>query len=89
MIGIAPVFWLDWGLGTDEDAAPRLPQVDMLAAHNAVTADPRKDQHRLDKLLNRGHYAAHATSSLEQLPETVRPPGPANPLGGGRAESLH
>ena len=49
MIGIAPVFWLDWGLGTDEDAAPSLPQVDMLATHNAVTADPRKDQHRLDK----------------------------------------
>ena len=43
MIDIAPVSWLDWGLGTDEDAAPSLPQVDMLAAHNAVTADPRKE----------------------------------------------
>ena len=42
--GIVPEFCLDWGLGTEEDAAPRPSDDDMLAAHALVIADSRKVQ---------------------------------------------
>ena len=51
----------------------------MLAAHHAVTTICRKAQQKLGKLVSQGRHAAH-TVSLEQLAETVRPPGPGNPL---------
>ena len=38
MAGIVPESWLEWGLGADEDQAPRIPEADVLAAHDAVTA---------------------------------------------------
>ena len=52
----------------------------MLAAHDAVTTKARKAQHMLGKLVNQSRHAAH-TASLDQLPETARPPGPDDPLG--------
>ena len=59
----------------------------MLAAHDAVTTNSRKAQQKLGKLVNQGRQAAH-TSLLEQLPETARPPGPDDPLGGGETETF-
>ena len=37
MAGIVPESWLKWGLGAERDPAPRPPEVDMLAEHDAVT----------------------------------------------------
>ena len=53
----------------------------MLAAHDAVTTDSGKAQQKLGKLVNQGRHAAHI-SSLEELPETARPPRPGDPMGG-------
>ena len=53
----------------------------MLAAHDAVTTNWRKAQHKLGKLVNQGRHAAR-TALLDQLPETTRPPGTGEPLGG-------
>ena len=53
----------------------------MLAAHDTVTTNSRKAQQKLGKLVNQCRHAAH-TASLEELPETARPLGPGNPLGG-------
>ena len=53
----------------------------MPAAHGAVTPNARKAQQKLGKLVNQGKHAAH-TASLEKLPETARPPGSGDPLGG-------
>ena len=39
------------------DADPRPPEVDMLAAHDAVTTNSRKAQHTLGKLVNQGRHA--------------------------------
>ena len=81
MAGIVPEPWLEWGLGAEGDAAPRPPEVDMLAAHDAVTTNSWKAQQKLGKI-NQSRHAAH-TGSLDQLPETTRPPGPHNSLGEG------
>ena len=85
MAGIVPESWLECGLGAEGDAAPRPPEVDILAAHDAVTTNSRKAQHKLGKLVNQGQYGAH-TASLDLLPETARPPRPAasTPTGTGR-----
>ena len=81
MAGIVPESWLEWGLGAEGDAPPRPPEVDILAAHDAVTSTSRKAQHKLGKLVNQGRHAAH-TASLDLLSETARPTGPDDPLGG-------
>ena len=54
MTGIVPKSWLEWGLGEEGDATPRPPEVDILAAHDAVTTNSRKAQHHLGKLVNKG-----------------------------------
>ena len=81
MAGTAPESRLECGLGEEGDQAPRHPEADMLAAHGAVTTNSRKTQQKLGKLVNQGRYAAHAVS-LDQLPDTARPPGPGDPLRG-------
>ena len=78
--GIVPESWSEWGLGAEGDAASRPPEVDMLAAHDAVTTNSRKAQHKLGTTVNQGRHAAH-TASLDQLPETTLPPGSSDPLG--------
>ena len=67
-----PESWLGWGLGAEGYLASRPPE--------AVTTNPRKAHRKLGKLVNLGRHAAH-TASLEQLPETVLPPGPGDPPG--------
>ncbi|CAN0596167.1 unnamed protein product, partial [Laminaria digitata] len=67
--------------------APRPPEADMLAAHDAVTTNSRRAQQKLGKLVNQGRHAAH-TASLEGLPETARPPGPGAPLGGTNTKAF-
>ena len=42
MTGIVPESWLEWSLDVEGDAAPRPPEVDILAAHDAVTTNSRK-----------------------------------------------
>ena len=69
------------GLGEEGDRPPRPPEADMLAAHDAVLTNSRKAQHKLGNLVNQGRHAAH-TASLDQLPDTARPPGPGDPLRG-------
>ena len=59
----------------------------MLAAHDAVTTNSRKAQQELGKLVNQGRHSAH-TASLEQLPETARPRGPGDPLGGSETKAF-
>ena len=59
MAGIVSESWLEWGLGEEEDRAPRPPEADMLAAHDAVTTYSRKAQQKLGKLVNQGRHAAH------------------------------
>ena len=72
------------GMGGEEgDRAPRPPEADMLAAHDAVTTNSRKAQQKLGKLVNQGRHAAH-TTSLDQLPDTAHPPGLGDPLRGCR-----
>ena len=57
-----------------------------MAAQDAVTTNSRKTHHKkLEKLINQGRHSSY-TASLHQLPETVRPPGPGDPL--GRGESM-
>ena len=87
MAGIVPESWLEWGLGVEGDAAPRPAEVDILAAHDAVTTNSRKAQHKLGKLVNQGRHAAH-TASFDLLPETARRPGPDGPLGGSETKTL-
>ena len=81
MAGIIPESWLEWGRGEEGDQAARTPEADMLAAHDAVTTNSRKAQQKLGKLVHQGRHAAH-TASLDQLPDTARPPGPGDPLRG-------
>ena len=59
----------------------------MLAVHDAVTTNSRKVQQTLGKLLNQGRHAAH-TTLLERLPETARPPGPDDRLGGRETKAF-
>ena len=87
MAGIVPEYWLEWGLRAEGDAAPRPPEVDILDAHDAVTTNTRKTQHKLGKLVNQGRHGAH-TPSPDQLPETARPPGPDDPLGGRETKTV-
>ena len=75
-----PESWLEWGLGAEGDQAPRTPEADILAAHDAVTTNSTKAQKKLGKLVNQGRHAAH-TALIDQLPETSRPQGPGDPLG--------
>ena len=72
MAGIVPESWLERGLGAEGGQAPRTPEADMLAAHDAVTTNSTKAQQKLGKLVNQGRHAAH-TSLLDQLPETSHP----------------
>lgn len=51
----------------------------MPAAYEAFTADSRKAQQKMGKLVNRGRHTAH-TSYLGQLPGMARPAGPDDPL---------
>ena len=87
MAGIVRESWLKWGLGAEGDLAPRPPEADMLAAHNAVATNSRKAQQKLGKLVNQGRHAAH-TVSLEELPETARSPGPGYPMGGTETKAF-
>ena len=87
MAGIVTESWLEWGLGAEGDAAPRPPEIDMLVAHDTVTTNSRKAQHKVGKLVDQGRHAAH-TALLEQLPETARPPGSDDPLGGRETKTL-
>ena len=68
MAGIVPESWLEWGLGADEDQAPRIPEADVLAAHDAVTANSTKAQQKLGTLVNRGRHAAHIACLLYTSP---------------------
>ena len=87
MAGIVPESWLEWGLGAEGDQAPRTPEADILAAHDTVTTNSTKAQHKLGKLVNQGRHAAH-TSLLDQLPEMSYPQGPGDPLGGCGTKAL-
>ena len=78
---------MEWGLGAEGDLASRPPEANTLAAHDAVTTNSRKDQQKLGKLVNQGRYAAYI-ASLEQLPETARPPGHGEPLGGSETRAF-
>ena len=52
--------------------------------HAGCASSPRtlgKAEQKLGKLVNQGRHAAY-TASLDQLPETARPPGQGDPLGG-------
>ena len=70
-----------------EDAPPRPPEVDILTGHDAVTTNSWIAQHTLVELVNQDRHDAH-TASLDELPETARPPGPDEPLGGREAKTL-
>ena len=85
MAGIVPESWLEWGLNAEEDLASTSSEADMLVVHDAVTTISRKAQHKVGQLVNQGRHAAH-TALMEQLPETVRPPGPDDPLGAGKTK---
>ena len=87
MAGIVLEPWLEWGLGEEGGRAPRPPGANMLAAHDAVTTNSPKAQQILGKLVNPGRHAAH-TASLDQLPDTARPPGPGDPLRGCETKAL-
>ena len=87
MAGIVPESWLEWGLGGEGNRAPRPPEANMLATHDAVTTNSGKAQQTLGKLVNQGRHAAH-TASLDQLPDTARPPGPGDPLRGCKTKAL-
>ena len=56
MAGIVPESWLKWGIGAEGDLAPRPPEADMLAAHDAVTTNSREAQQKLSKLVNQGRH---------------------------------
>ena len=87
MAGIICESWLERGLGVEGDQGPWLPEADMLAAHDAVTTNFKMAQQKSGKLVNQGRQAAHK-ASLAKLPETARPPGPDDPLGGGETETF-
>ena len=73
--------WLGWGLDAEGGLAPRPPEADMLPAHDAVTTNSRKAEHKLGKLVNQGRHATHTALPVE-LPETASSPGPGDPIGG-------
>ena len=62
MAGIVPKSWLEWGLGEEGDWAPRPPEADMLAVHDAVTTNSWKAQQKLGKLANKGRHDVHTVS---------------------------
>ena len=80
-----PESWYEWG--AEGDQAPRPGGADMLAAKDFVTANSRKAQQKLDKLIGQGQHATH-TAFLDQLPETARLPGPDDPLRGRETKNF-
>ena len=76
---MVPESWLEWGLGAEGDLASTPPEADMLAAKDAVTTNSTNAQEKLGKLVNQERHAAYK-ALLKQLLETVRPPGPGDPL---------
>ena len=87
MPGIVSEYIVEWGLGAEGDLVPRPPEADMLASHDAVTTNSRKAQHMLGKLVKQGRHAAR-NASLEELPDTPRPPRPDDPLGGDETKAF-
>ena len=81
MAGIVPESWMEWGLGAEGELASMPPEAVILAAHDAVTIISKKAYQKLGKLVKQGRHAAR-TAPVEQLPETARPPGSGDPLGG-------
>ena len=71
----------EWGLGAEGGLVSTAPEADMLAVHDAITTNSSTAQQKSGKLVNQRRHAAH-TTLLEQIPETARPPGPDDPLGG-------
>ena len=60
----------------------------MLVAHDAVTTNSKKAQHKLGKLVIQGRHASH-TALLEQLPAgDGTPAGTGRPTGRGRDHGL-
>lgn len=55
---------------------------------NAVTTDSGTAKQKLSKLVNQGRHAAKTASSVDQLPETAHPPGPADLLGGRETKAF-
>ena len=85
--GIAPKPWQGWRLGVEDDAGPRPPEVDVLAALTAMITTPSKAQQQLRNLVDRALQAAYA-ASLDQLPQMVGPPETCNQLGGQEGRAL-
>ena len=52
MAGIVPGPRMQWGLRAERDAAPKSPEIDMLAAQDAVTINSQKAPHKLAKFVN-------------------------------------
>ena len=86
MAGFVRESWLEWGLGAAGDAAPRPPEVEILATHDAVTKNSRKAQEKFGKLVNQGRHVAH-TASLDELPDST-PTGNGRPAGGRESKML-
>ena len=87
MAEIVAESWLEWGLGAEGGVASTAPEANTLAAHDAVPTNSRKAQQKVGKSVDKGRHAAH-TALPEQLPETARPPGPDDPLGGGETKAF-
>lgn len=68
------------------DLAPRSPEAEMLAAHDAVTTNSRKARLNLGTIENQGRHAAH-TVSLEERPETAGSPRSGDRKGGQRPKA--
>ena len=64
MAGIVPESRLGWGLGTEKDAAPRPPEIDMLAAHNPGTTNSSRELRVKLILLNVTHAHPQARVHL-------------------------
>lgn len=57
MAVIVLVPWLEWGIGTERDQAPRPPEADILPAHGTVTMGPRKTQ-QVGEVVHQGRLGA-------------------------------
>lgn len=78
---------LESALGVEGRQAPSPPEANMLATHHVVSTNSRKAQQTLGKLVNQGRHAVHKASE-DQLPETERPPGRDDPLGGDETRAF-
>ena len=87
MAVIVPESWLERGLDAERDLASTPPEADMLATHDAATTNSRKTRQKFGKLVIQDRHAAH-TASMELLPETARPPGPGDLLGGSKTKAF-